>query len=283
VDQSSGPDYRKSLAVLKNDWQDCKECELGVQREAKGGPFIFGEGFPRGIMFIGAGPGKDEEKNGRPFIGKGGQILRHIIAKLNIERHYVTNVVTCRSCGQAYDTEGNPRYRRDYKTKNLVPWIQDGPPTPAQVAACMPRLHEEIYLVDPILIVSLGAEASKALSRKAISISRDSGTMMTITIPGAGFQPVLTEKRRLWARKVRGQLVTPVAQTEVKYLMMPLIHPAFALRNSSDARWKNPVQLFIEGMKQAAQIYYRYMLEVHGDRPNIGIVTEDDVLEAMQE
>lgn len=234
-------------------------------------------------MFIGEGPGRDEEKHGRPFIGKSGQILRHCIAKLNIERYYITNVVSCRSCGQKYDTEGNPSYRWDRKAGAQVPIILDKPPTPAQMAACMPRLYEEIYLVDPVLIVSLGAEASKALSRKAVTISRDSGTTTTITIPGAGYRPVLTEKKRAWARKVRGELVTPVAQNEVEYLMMPLLHPAFALRNQSDARWKNPVQMFVEGMKTAAQIYYRYVLEVHGDRPNIGIVTEDDILEAMQE
>ena len=141
MDPSSGPDYHKSLLVLKNDWQDCTACELGQQREAKGGAFVFGEGFTRGIMFIGEGPGKDEEAEGRPFIGKSGKILRHIIARLNIERYYITNIVSCRSCGLAYDTEGNPKYRRDYATKQMVPWIQDQPPTPSQMATCMPRLY----------------------------------------------------------------------------------------------------------------------------------------------
>ncbi len=283
MDPSSGPDYRKSLPVLKNDWQDCTACELGQRRDQVGGNFVFGEGFPRGIMFIGEGPGRDEEKEGRPFIGKSGRILRHVIARLNIERYYITNIVSCRSCGQAYDTEGNPKTRWDRRRGVHIPLILDRPPTPVQMATCMPRLYEEIYLVDPILIVALGAEASKALSRRAITISRDSGTTMKITVPGAGYRPVLTEKRQVWARKVRGQLRTPVAQNEVEYLMVPLIHPAFALRNQSDQRWKNPVQIFVEGMKLAAEIYYRYVLEVFGDRPNIGMLTENDVLEVMQE
>lgn len=244
---------------------------------------MFGEGFPRGIMFIGKGATREDERDGHVALSKGGQILRHIIAKLNIERYYITNLVSCRSCGQKHDTEGNPSYRWDRNSGVKVPIIQDKVPTLPQIAACSPRLNEEIYLVDPVIIVALGGETAKALSRKAISISRDSGTTMTITIPGAGSKPVLTEKRQLWARKVRGQLVTPVAQNEVEYLMMPIIDPGFALRNQSDERWKNPVQMFVEGMKATAQIYYRYMLDVHGDSPTIGIVTEDDVLEAMQE
>lgn len=277
------PDYKKSLLVLRNDWQDCTKCELGQRRDAVGGNFVFGEGIPRGIMFIGEGPGRDEEENGRPFTGKSGKILRHVIARLNIERFYITNVVSCRSCGQKYDTEGNPSYRWDRSRGLKVPIILDQPPTPIQRATCLPRLYEEIYLVDPVIIVALGAEVSKMLSRKAITISRDSGTTMTITIPGAGYRPVVTEKRRVWARRIHGQLVTPVEQNEVEYLMMPIIHPAFALRNQSDARWKNPVQMFVEGMKIASQIYYHHTLEIYGDRPPIGIVTEDDVLEAMQE
>lgn len=283
MDPSPLPDYRKSLLVLKNDWQDCTSCALGQQRKAKNGSFVFGEGFNRGIMFIGEGPGKNEEKEGRPFIGKSGKILRHVIARLNIEYFYITNVVSCRSCGQKYDTEGNPSFYWDRNRGVKVPRIVDKPPTTAQMATCMPRLYEEIYLVDPVLIVALGAEASKSLSHKAITISRDSGSTMTIEVPGAGYRPILTEKRRAWARKVRGQLITPVEQNQVRYLMMPIIHPAFALRNQSDTRWKNPVQMFVEGMQMASQIYYRKTLEIYGDRPNIGMLTEDDVLEAMQE
>lgn len=281
MDPSSPPDYQKSLQVLKNDWQDCTECELGQRRDASGGNFVFGEGYPRGIMFIGKGPSREDDRGGRVALSKSGQMLRHVIAKLNIERYYITNIVSCRSCAQKHDTEGNPSYR--YQNGLAVPIILDGPPTPKQAEACSQRLNEEIYLVDPHIIVALGGEAAKALSRKAVTISQDSGTTMTITIPGAGYRPVLTEKRKAWARKVRGQLVTPVAQNEVEYLMMPIIDPGFALRNQSDARWNNPVQMFVEGMKKAAQIYYRYMLDVHGDKPTIGIITEDDVLEAMQE
>lgn len=283
VDPSEAPDYRKTLLVLKNDWRDCTKCELGLQREAKGGNFVFGEGLTRGIMFIGEGPGKDEEASGRPFVGKSGKILRHVIARLNIERYYISNIVSCRSCGQQYDTEGNPSYRWDRHSGTKVPIIVDKLPTSAQMAACMPRLYEELYLVDPLLIVALGAEASKVLAKKAITISRDSGSTMTITIPGAGYSPVLTEKRRLWARNVRGDFVMPVARNEVAYHMMPIIHPAFALQNQSDARWQNPVQMFVEGMRLASKIYYRMALEIYGDRPNLGVITEDDVLEAMRE
>ncbi len=274
------PDYRKSLQQLRYEWENCTECELGQRREAVQGQFVFGEGALRSVMFIGEGPGKDEEAQGRPFIGKSGGILRAVLGKLRLP-YYLTNIVACRSCSQSYDTEGNPRYRRDYKTKAVVPVIQDAPPTPAQMAACMPRLYEEIYLVDPVFIVALGAEAAKSLSSGSMSIIAESGKTREITIPGAGAHPSLTEKRRLWARKVRGELVMPVEQNQVRYLMMSLVHPAYIARKHKDERHGNPVQLFLDGMKKASRIYTRYMREVHGQHHDAGSLHEDDVYQAI--
>ena len=274
------PDHRKSLERLRSEWETCTKCELGQRRDAVRGNFVFGEGAKRSIMYIGEGPGKDEEAGGSPFIGKSGAILRAVLAKLRLP-YYLSNIVACRSCSQSYDTEGNPRYRKDYKTGALVPAIQDAPPTPAQMDACMPRLYEEIYLVDPVLIVALGAEASKALSRSALSVMAEAGKTREITIPGAGFHPVLTEKRQLWAHKVRGQLVMPIAQNQVRYLMMPMVHPAYIARRHKDERHGNPVQIFFEGMKKAARIYTRYMQEVYGQSYIPGQLEESDVLGAI--
>ncbi len=234
-------------------------------------------------MFIGEGPGKDEETWGRPFIGRSGKILRHAISKLAIDRCYITNVVNCRSCAQDYDNEGHPKYRKDYKTGNLEPVINDQAPTPAQAQACLPRLYEEIYLVDPVIIVALGGSAANALAKRAVRIQAESGTTVTIKVPGAGRRPTLTEKRQIWARRVKGALVMPHIQTEVEYLMMPLIHPAFVARKQRDERWMNPVQVFAEGLRKAASIYDRYMFEVHGDHPSARELSENDIHEAMNE
>lgn len=278
------PDFRKQLPVLRAEWESCTKCDLGVQREAAGGNFVFGEGSPGGIMFIGEGPGSDEEAYGRPFVGRSGKILRHAIEKLGIERFYLTNVVTCRSCTQAYDNEGHPRYRKDYKSGVLNPIILDQAPTVAQRLACMPRLYEEIYLVDPVIIVALGASSADTLARRTVRIQAESGTTCTIKVPGAGRRPHLTEKKRLWARRVQGALIMPHNQNDVEYLMMPLIHPAYVARKQCDERWMNPVQMFAEGMKKAAMIYDRYMFEVYNDDPRVTReLNAGDIQEAMDE
>jgi len=268
--------------MLRSEWEGCRACDLGVRREAVGGSFVFGEGHTGGIMFVGEGPGIEEEKEGRPFIGRSGRVLRYAIQRLGIDRYYITNAVTCRSCAQAYDNEGQPRYWKQ-RDGTLIPVIRDELPTPAQLAACLPRLHEEVYMVDPVLIVALGAGAAQTLSHKAVRIQADSGSTLAVRIPGAGRKAVLTEKKKAWIRKVKGAILMPHAQNEVEYLMLPLIHPAFVMRKKSDERWKNPVQVFAEGMKKAALIYDRYMFEVYGDRPPARELSEDDLQDALSE
>jgi DNA polymerase len=67
---------------LREEWRGCTSCELGSRRIAAEGEFVFGEGLPRGIMFIGEAPTKEDEGTGRPFTGKSGQIVRKIIEKI---------------------------------------------------------------------------------------------------------------------------------------------------------------------------------------------------------
>lgn len=234
-------------------------------------------------MFIGEGPGKDEEEQGRPFIGKSGIVLRKLIKKLGLPTYYITNVVTCRSCGQAYDPDGNPRTytNRDGTT---YPVIKDMLPTPAQMQACLPRLYEEIYLVDPVLIVALGGASAEVLSGKPAAVLAESGVTRAISIPGAGYHPSVTAQRRHWVRKVRGETIMPVEQNQVQYLMMTLVHPAYVLRKSKDERVGNPVEIFLEGMQKAAAIYDRYVIEVYGTDLDIGAeLDEDDFHEASEE
>lgn len=258
------PDYRKTLPVLNQEWSSCTRCDLGVRRNNVNGHFVPGEGGTGGIMFIGEGPGKDEEAEGRPFVGRSGRILRFAIERLRIAHYYITNIVPCRSCAQAYDNEGQPRYNKSWKTGVLEPVIQDQAPTPAQIAACLPRLYQEIYLVDPTLIVALGGTAADVLARRSVKIQAENGTTIHVKVPGAGRRPALTDKRQLWARKVKGTLTLPSTQNEVEYLMVPLIHPAFVARKNRDERWGNPVQMFTEGMLSAVRAFDRYVFEVFG-------------------
>jgi uracil-DNA glycosylase len=259
------PDIRKTLPVLKSEWETCTKCELGVSRLEVGGAFVFGEGQRGGVMFIGEGPGGFEEIHGRPFVGDSGAFLRNAIANAHIDRFYISNVVACRSWAYDYDGEGQLRMRVNRDTGEEDPVIIDRPPTPPQTQACLPRIHEEIYLVDPLVIVGLGAESCKALTGKAISVTRESGEGRIIKVPGASFTPNLTTKKKVWVRKVKGHVVMPVDQNMVDYFLVPLIHPAYVLRNISDERNGSPLHIFVEGMKKVAAIYKRLLQEGYGD------------------
>lgn len=274
-------DYRYTLPAVREAWENCTRCSLGQHRQEVGGKFVFGEGQPRGIMFIGEGPGGTEEEQGRPFVGRSGQVLRRVIHKLGIAHcSYITNVVACRACAQAYTSEGQPMTRYNRKLGRNLPVIRDEPPTPQQIVECLPRLYAEIYLADPILIVALGGEATKALiTERSFSIMSARGNTREITIPGAWHLPAVTEKKGVWLRKAKGQYIMPTEQNRVRYLLLPTLHPSFVLRKQRDRSFNNPVHVFLEDMKLAARIYDRYQVENCGSEPGVYEVTEEDVME----
>lgn len=253
------PDARKSLDVLANEWSACRRCDLGKRRHLVNGSFVFGHGVSGGMLFIGEGPGITEEKEGMPFVGKSGRFLRQMLFRLNMNDYYTTNVVACRSCAEVYDSTGTPILDRQGNVR-----ISDETPTPVQVEACRDRLLEQIYIIDPVLIVTLGASAASALLQKPITILKERGTFKEIEIPGVWKKPVLTEKKQQWVRKVKGQLVAPTEQNTVRYLMMPTIHPSFALRYVKDTREKNVFTLFRKDIQAAVHTYNRYIYELTG-------------------
>jgi DNA polymerase len=100
-------------------------------------------------MFIGEGPGYDEDMQGRPFVGKAGQLLDKMIAAMQFTRAevYIANIVKCRP-------DGNRN------------------PMPDEIAKCIPFLHKQIEIIRPEAIVCLGATAAKALLNTDNGISR---------------------------------------------------------------------------------------------------------------
>lgn len=271
-------DARRTLEEVRAEWETCRRCPLGQRREAEGGAFVFGEGHRGGLMFIGEGPGWMEERDGRPFIGKSGSILRRALAKLGIDDiAYISNVVACRSCEQATDNLGQPIFR-ERRGVRLPQWRDVSPPGPA-VEACLPRLNEEIYLVDPVLVVTLGVPASEALLGRSVKITKERGTPQHFTIPGAAWLPSLTEKKGIWRRGTDGTLV--VEQHQVRYLLLPTLHPAHVLRLISDRGDDSPFRQFMKDLKNATKIYERYMLEVHG-RVTAGREITDEALDEYQ-
>lgn len=126
-----------SLDELRELCLNCRRCPL-----RKGATnVVFGEGDPHaGIMFIGEGPGGEEDKMGRPFVGAAGRLLDRIFAAAGWKREevYIANIVKCRPPGNR-----NP--------------LQD------EIKICYPLLEKQIELIDPQIIVTLGAVSAKVL------------------------------------------------------------------------------------------------------------------------
>lgn len=142
-------DSAQLLEQLRESCLACRRCELrsGCKQ------VVFGDGNPRSrLMLVGEGPGADEDRIGIPFVGRAGQLLDRILAAAEIERSdiYIANVVKCRP------------------PSNRLPF-QD------EVDACLPHLKEQIRLINPEIIVCLGALATKTLIDKSASITRCRG------------------------------------------------------------------------------------------------------------
>ena len=100
---------------------------------------VFADGVPGNVMFIGEAPGRDEDRTGRPFVGRAGQLLDKMMASIGLDRRtnaYITNVINWR-----------PPDNRD--------------PSPEEAAQCLPFLRRHIELADPKLIILLGAVAAR--------------------------------------------------------------------------------------------------------------------------
>ncbi|MBE6386445.1 MAG: uracil-DNA glycosylase [Lentisphaerae bacterium] len=128
----------------------CRRCRLAETRNN----IVFGEGDPHArLMFIGEAPGADEDMQGRPFVGRAGQLLTKMISAMQFSREevYIANVIKCR-----------PPNNRN--------------PEPDEAACCMPYLEEQIKLVNPECIVLLGAVATRFLLKHEGSLSKIRGT-----------------------------------------------------------------------------------------------------------
>jgi uracil-DNA glycosylase len=137
----------KTLEELRAAIGDCRRCKLWSGRTH----LVFGVGNPQAkLMFIGEGPGRDEDLQGEPFVGRAGQLLTDIITKgmgLRREDVYIANVVKCR-----------PPENRN--------------PEPDEVASCEPFLKKQIDLVRPEIIIALGKFAVQALLQTKAPITK---------------------------------------------------------------------------------------------------------------
>lgn len=136
----------ESLARIREDLGDCQRCKLWRQRRH----IVFGQGDPRArLVFVGEGPGLDEDRQGVPFVGAAGQLLTKIIQAMGLSRDgvYICNIIKCRP-------------------------PQNRTPEADEVAACLPFLERQLAAIGPECICALGAVAARSLLETDLPISR---------------------------------------------------------------------------------------------------------------
>lgn len=132
------------LDAFRAEIKDCQNCPLGATRTK----FVFGVGNPAAdLVFVGEAPGAEEDRLGEPFVGRAGKLLDKMLAAIGLSRQdvYILNVLKCRPPGN-----------RD--------------PLPAEVSECEPYLQEQLRLLEPKLIVTLGRVAAQTLLRVSDSL-----------------------------------------------------------------------------------------------------------------
>lgn len=139
-------DFPDTLEAVRADLGDCQRCQLAGGRKN----IVFGDGNLRAkLVFVGEGPGFEEDQQGLPFVGPAGQLLTRIIEAIKLDRTqvYICNVIKCRPPGNR-----NPQ--------------------PDEINACFPFLERQLASIQPDFIVALGAFAAQTLLGTATPISR---------------------------------------------------------------------------------------------------------------
>jgi DNA polymerase len=169
-----------ALQIIRDEIGECTRCALHTGRNK----IVFGDGDPAArLMFVGEGPGADEDAQGLPFVGKAGQLLNNMIAAMGLRREevYIANVVKCRPPG------------------NRVPEQEEG-------ATCSPFLFRQIDVVRPQVLVALGATAATWLlgARQPLAGLRGRvhavrGTQLIVTYHPAYLLRDPRQKKEAWA------------------------------------------------------------------------------------
>ena len=173
-------DRAAALQVIQEDIGECTRCELHKGRHT----IVFGQGDPNArLMFVGEGPGADEDAQGLPFVGRAGQLLNNMIAAMGLKREevYIANVVKCRP----------PNNRT---------------PEPEEANTCLPFLLRQIDVIRPQVLVALGATAATYLlgQRQPLAALRGRihavrGSSLIVTYHPAYLLRDPRQKKEAWA------------------------------------------------------------------------------------
>jgi uracil-DNA glycosylase len=174
-------------AALKANVAGCVKCDLCQGRTQT----VFGVGDEKAKwLFVGEGPGRNEDLQGEPFIGQAGKLLDNMLLAMGLRRDanaYIANIVKCRP------TDGTGR---------------DRPPTLQEVAACLPYLERQIALIQPTVIVALGKTAALSLlgldpetpvSRLRGTVHRYADRPLIVTYHPAYLLRNMADKKKAWA------------------------------------------------------------------------------------
>ena len=196
VDTMVVAEKQKELDKVADEVRPCRKCELGSQRTNT----VPGEGNSNArIMFIGEAPGADEDAQGRPFVGRAGQLLDKIIIACGLKRSdvFIGNILKCR-----------PPENRDPRAEEII--------------SCLPYLQRQIEIIEPEIIVALGAHAAKTLLETTKSIGQLRGYFH--------------------------EYYSGLGKAPIKF--MATYHPAYLLRNySQDNRrrvWEDMKKVLVE-------------------------------------
>jgi DNA polymerase len=134
----------------------CRRCAIGATRRNS----VYGEGDPCAeLMVVGEGPGETEDRLGRPFVGRAGELLERMLLAIGLPREsvFICNTVKCRPTS---DDQGKLRNRA---------------PEPGEMANCRPYLDEQIEIVSPRIILALGAPAARSFLGPKFAITKQRG------------------------------------------------------------------------------------------------------------
>jgi uracil-DNA glycosylase family protein len=200
-DRLFGPATR-SLGELRADAAGCKACDLWKT----GTQTVFGEGSESAeIVFVGEQPGDKEDLSGRPFVGPAGQVLDEGLAEAGIDRSlaYVTNAVK----HFKWTARGKRRIHQR--------------PNAAEIAACRPWLEAELAVIQPKVLVALGATAAQALLGRQFRVTKQRG------------QPV---------------------ESDLAPQVVATVHPSSILRQETDEDRAAAMEAFVADLKVVAKL-----------------------------
>ena len=207
VEALTRPERAAALETVAAEVRSCTRCRLHATRTKA----VPGEGDPETeVVFVGEGPGFNEDRAGRPFVGRAGELLERHLASIGWRRDdvFITNVVKCR-----------PPDNRD--------------PEPDEIAACYPYLRLQLEILDPALLVTLGRHSMGRFLQDA-RISRDHGTLRAVD-PATGARDALVFPMFHPAAALRSPDVARQSEADIRAVPAALLEARGRRASRADA------------------------------------------------